>query len=212
VYYHVFNADCLDTMARMPAQSVDFVLTDPPYSVSYKDRLGRSIANDDSQDWITPAIVNLERVMKPNTLAVMFYGWPQVEAIGKAAQRAGLRAVGSFCLSKRYSSGAFYTSRHHESAILFAKGKPPRPANPPRSVLPFPYTGNGYHPTQKPVEPLREMVRAYCPVGGVVFDPFAGSGSSLVAALLETRLALGCELNPEYAETAQKRCAELFEE
>ena len=44
------------------------------------------------------------------------------------------------------------------------------------------YTGNTYHPTQKPVFNLKLLIDTYCREGGLVLDPFAGSGSTLVAA------------------------------
>jgi site-specific DNA-methyltransferase (adenine-specific) len=48
------QGDCIEVMQQMPARSVDFILTDPPYLVRYKDRSGRSIANDDNADWLEP--------------------------------------------------------------------------------------------------------------------------------------------------------------
>ena len=44
------RGDCIEVMRRMPSRSVDFILTDPPYLVRYKDRTGRTIANDDNAD------------------------------------------------------------------------------------------------------------------------------------------------------------------
>src|ERR1039458_10493237 len=48
----VIGGDCIDIMAHMPAHSVDFVLTDPPYLVNYRDRSGRSVINDDNDAWV----------------------------------------------------------------------------------------------------------------------------------------------------------------
>ncbi|MBN9252038.1 MAG: tyrosine--tRNA ligase, partial [Mesorhizobium sp.] len=46
------QGDCIEVMRQMPSRSVDFILTDPPYLVRYKDRSGRYIANDDNADWL----------------------------------------------------------------------------------------------------------------------------------------------------------------
>jgi site-specific DNA-methyltransferase (adenine-specific) len=63
------------------------------------------------------------------------------------------------------------------------------------------------HPTVKPVELMRWLTRLVCPPGGVVLDPFAGSGSTGVAALIEQRRFLGVERDPGYARIARARLA-----
>ncbi|PHK05056.1 DNA methyltransferase, partial [Nostoc linckia z13] len=71
-------------MRGMAAESVDFVLTDPPYLVNYKDRTGRTLENDSSAEWVYPAFSNVARVMKKNTLCFSFYGWNRVHIFMRA--------------------------------------------------------------------------------------------------------------------------------
>jgi DNA modification methylase len=61
------------------------------------------------------------------------------------------------------------------------------------------------HPTVKPVDLMRWLVRLVTPKGGTVLDPFMGSGSTLIAADAEQFNAIGCELSPEYAAIAERR-------
>lgn len=71
------------------------------------------------------------------------------------------------------------------------------------------------HPTVKPVALMRWLCRLVTPVGGTVLDPFAGSGSTLIAADAEQFDAIGCELSPDYAAIAERRvrdAAGLFAE
>lgn len=69
---------------------------------------------------------------------------------------------------------------------------------------------NGYavHPTQKPLGILRPLIEYSCPPGGVVLDPFAGSGSTLLAARDLGRRAIGIEAREDYCEAAVKRLAQ----
>ncbi|WP_246876513.1 hypothetical protein, partial [Pantoea ananatis] len=66
------RGDSVQIMAGFPDASIDFILTDPPYLVGFKDRSGRSIANDVNDEWVLPASRHMFRVLKNNSLAVSF--------------------------------------------------------------------------------------------------------------------------------------------
>jgi DNA modification methylase len=208
----IFNGDCIDIMRSLPSASVDFILTDPPYLVNYRDRAGRSVANDDNDAWLKPAFRQMHRVLRPDRLCVSFYGWHKVDIFMAAWREAGFRVVGHIVFRKRYSSKARFLSYEHESAYLLAKGNPPLPAAPVPDVLDFPYSGNRYHPTQKPVQPLKTLIGAFTKPGGIVLDPFCGSGSTLVAAQELDRRFIGIELNEDHHRTASRRLSGLTEE
>ncbi len=67
------------------------------------------------------------------------------------------------------------------------------------------------HPTQKPLEIIERMVKASCPENGVVLDPFAGSGTTAAACLLNNRHFITYEMNEEYYQLIQKRIKRLGE-
>lgn len=67
----------------------------------------------------------------------------------------------------------------------------------------------GIHPTEKPIGILTPLIEYACPPGGLVIDPFAGSGSTLDAARQSARRAIGIEANEAYAEKAARRLAQL---
>jgi len=119
--------DCIDVMGKIPTGAIDFILTDPPYLVGFKDRGGREIANDKSDEWLVPASKEMYRVLKPNSLAVSFYGWNRVDKFVNAWKTAGFRIVGHLVFTKPYSSKATFVGYRHECAYLLAKGKPPLP-------------------------------------------------------------------------------------
>ncbi|MEU9777463.1 site-specific DNA-methyltransferase [Streptomyces sp. NPDC047968] len=74
-----------------------------------------------------------------------------------------------------------------------------------RSVLDAKSVRGGWHPTEKPIGVLDPLIRYACPEGGLVVDPFAGSGSTLDAARLAGRRAIGIEANEEHCERAARR-------
>lgn len=201
----VVNGDCLAVLPKLPSRSVDFVLTDPPYLANYRDRSGRSVANDVSDAWLKPAFTEIYRVLKLDRFCVCFYGWPKVDRFFAAWRAAGFHPVGHLVWTKRYSSRRRFVGYQHEQAYLLAKGYPEQPQEPLGDVLRWQYTENRLHPTQKPVSGLLPLVDAFSRPGELVLDPFCGSGSSLVAAKQLGRRYLGIELDAGYCATARGR-------
>jgi adenine-specific DNA-methyltransferase len=201
----VIRGDCLQVLRHLPADSIDLVLTDPPYAVRYHDRAGRSLANDDNTRWIFPAFAELYRVLKPNSYCVSFYGWSKIDRFFAAWREVGFYPVGHFVWVKRYASSARHTRMRHEQAYLLAKGNPPLPASPPSDVIDWTYTGNRLHPTQKPVGGLIPLIQSLTKPGAIVLDPFAGSGSTGVAAKQCGRRFVLIEKDAAYHRAAEER-------
>lgn len=180
----VVHGDCITQMQRLPAGSVDFILTDSPYLVRYRyrDRSGRQVANDDYSHWLQPAFDEMARVLKPSAFMVCFYGWNKVDTFFAAWRGAGFRIIGHMVFCKSYASSRRFLRHTHEQAYLLARGNPPMPAKPMIDVLPWEYIHNTLHPSQKPLQPLEMLVDTFSTPGDLVLDPFCGSGSSLVAA------------------------------
>lgn len=201
----IHQGDCIAVMKQMPANSVDFVLTDPPYLVNYRDRTGRSIQNDVDDNWLKPAMSEAYRVLKQDRVAVMFYGWTKIDKFFEAWLSAGFQPVGHIVFRKSYSSKSRFLRYQHEQAFLLAKGRPPLPKQPLGDVMDMPYSGNKLHPTQKPVQALAELIRSFTLPGETVLDPFAGSGSTCAAALLTGRKYIGVEMDSAYFQLAIER-------
>lgn len=202
----VLHGDCVTVLQGFPAGSIDLVLTDPPYGCNYRDRAGRQVANDNRTDWLEPAFTQIARVMRPDSLCVSFYGWHVVDQFMAAWRAAGLRPVAHLVFPKRYASRVTVFEARHEQAYVLAKGNPRVPC-PIADVLPWAYTGNRLHPTQKPMEALSPIIAALSRPGDIVLDPFAGSGSTLVAARRLGRGYIGIELDAGHVATARNRLA-----
>lgn len=204
----ILHADCVKALPMLPSASVSFILTDPPYLVSYKPRDGRTVAGDDNDRWLKPAFAEMYRVLRPDSFCVSFYGWAQVHRFIEAYRNAGFRIVGHLMFPKRYASSTRFVQCQHESAHLLAKGDPKTPENPISDVIEWQYTGNRYHPTQKPLAALMPLVESFSRCGDTILDPFAGSGSSLLAAKTLGRNYIGIELDARYHAAAMKRLKE----
>jgi site-specific DNA-methyltransferase (adenine-specific) len=201
----ILLGDCCVIMQSFPADSVDFVLTDPPYLINYQSRDGRNIAGDVNDGWLSPAFAEAYRVLKWGGFCISFYGWSKADRYLAAWREAGFRPVGHLVLIKSYTSGSAFLQYQHEQAYLLAKGRVEYPLSPISDVLHWKYTGNRLHPTQKPIRALIRLIRAFSQPGAVVLDPFCGSGSVLLAARILGRRYIGIELRQDYCVAAQRR-------
>jgi site-specific DNA-methyltransferase (adenine-specific) len=134
---NIILADCINSMSKLDAASVDFVLTDPPYIVDYRSRDGRTVANDDNGRWLRPSFAQIYRVLKPASFCVSFYAWNRVQLFMSAWRDAGFRAIGHIVFRKRYASGARFLRYEHEAAYLLAKGNVTPPAQPIPDAIDF---------------------------------------------------------------------------
>src|SRR5579862_7911839 len=105
----------------------------------------------------------------------------------------------------RGASSSRFVRVTHESAYILAKGRPQKPARLLDDVQPWEYTGNVAHPTEKAISVIKPLVETFSPPGGIVLDPFSGSGSTAVAAALAGRLYVGIELEEKYCQLARRR-------
>ena len=146
------------------------------------------------------------RILKCDSFCVCFYGWSHIDKFAVAFREAGFRFTGHLAFPKRYTSGTRFLRYQHECAYLLAKGEPRPPRHPIGDVIEWTdYTGNRLHPSQKPVTLLLPLIDTFSVHGGLVLDPFAGSGSTLVAAKMLGRSWLGIELDATYHAIANER-------
>lgn len=195
----LYHGDCLEVTDWLEA---DVLVTDPPYGMAHVsgwDNPNRAIANDATTD-VRDGVLALWG-SKP---AAVFGTW-------KMPRPVSTRHLVIWDKSDGTGSGmgdldAAFGNSHEEIYILGSWPRGTRTRHP--SVI---RTGSGLrslsgklgHPTPKP-EGLMGLVIAAAPPGTIA-DPFAGSGSTLVAAKLQGRSAIGVELEERYCEIAARR-------
>ena len=207
----IHHGDCRAVLPAFAAESFDFVLTDPPYLVNHRGRWGAPrdpIAGDDRDDWLHPTFAELWRLLKPDTFCVSFYGWPHCDRFVGTWKALGFRLVSHLAFVKNVWGLGRFTRGKHETAFLLAKGRPPRPAKGIADVIEWQRESDAFHPNQKPVRALYPLLGAFAPPGGIVLDPFMGSGSTFRAAKDMGLRAVGIEVEAGYCRRAVARLAQ----
>jgi site-specific DNA-methyltransferase (adenine-specific) len=231
----LYGGDALAVLASLPSASVDAVITDPPYSsggLLRGDRAGVATTTKytysttrvryeeggfdftgDNRDqrgygyWCTLWLGECLRVTRPGGACLLFADWRQLPITTDALQAGGWvwRGIvpwvkpaarpmaGRFTGQCEYvawgSSGPMTTDLTAPCLPGFYQAMPVRDRE---------------HLTQKPLSVMRDLVKI-APKGGVVLDPFMGSGTTGVAAMNEGRNFIGAELAPHYQQVARER-------
>lgn len=208
----IIHGDCLEVMRGMAPGSVSAIVTDPPYGTGKMGggygRRHVHIANDADLSVLTAAIPQMLRVCTDDAFVAVFCGAKKRPDVDALLRENGLALVGEMVWDKG-APGLGYTIRYaHETAVIYRKGEPQRPPVPLLSVVRQPIVRGALHPHQKPVGVMRRLVEWVTPAGGVILDPFCGSGSTAVAATETGRGFIGVELDAGHADTARRRIAE----
>jgi len=194
----------------LPNECIDLVITDPPYLVDYRPRDRRRCNGDDNDYWLRPVFTQLYRVLKPDSFCATFYGWPHIDRFMTVWKSVGFRPVSHLVWAKEHCSRVGYTRSFHEVGFLLAKGKPPKPKLPPDDILPWEYTKNRNHTNEKPVLALIPLIEAFSKPGNFILDPFAGSGTTGVAAKAAGRRFILIEKVWHYCRVAERRLNETL--
>ncbi len=221
----IHHGDCLDVMRSMPDGSVDAVVTDPPYaSVSEsaslvrmeafgKTAARRTRAPSDTQffeAWIREHLNEWARVLKPTGAVWLTLDWRGAMALDTAAARLGLKApaVGVW---DRGGLGMGSILRHvYECFVVLPMEGFERRLTDEPDVWRFDWSpGNREtgHSAEKPVGLYRRALRLVAHAGALILDPFAGSGTTGVAAIQEGCRFVGIEREAQYVEIAKARIA-----
>lgn len=221
----VIQGDCLQVLRSLADSSIDAVVTDPPYSSGTRREASKGLrksmnrAGEDAEWFATDCLttngfmwlmrecaVEWQRVLKPGGHILCFIDWRMMPALAGAIESADLRHVGLLVWDKTYFGMGSYFRNQHELILHFTKGKslPPQRRDVGNVLRCKPIRG-GDHPTEKPVELMRELISVVCAPGGVVLDPFTGSGATGEAAVASGRGFIGIERDAGYAELARSR-------
>jgi len=202
VYYDeggivLLHGDCLEMLPHFEPDSIDLVLTDPPYGMSFQSnrRLEKhdKIHNDDS---LPIELINMA-IDKASKAAFMFCRWDNIADMPKP------KSVIAW-VKNNWSMGDLKHEygRQWEACLFYAKDGHEFTSR-PVDVIHCPRTGNNLHPTEKPTELIKELLKHN--KGNLILDPFLGSGTTAVAAKQLGRKCIGIELEQKYLDIAVDR-------
>jgi site-specific DNA-methyltransferase (adenine-specific) len=221
VSFELSTRDAVDWLRDLSAESVDLVITDPAYeslekhrAVGTTTRLKHSKAS--SNDWfkIFPnerfgeLFAEVYRVLKPDTHFYLLCDAETMFVAKPEAEKAGFKFWKPLVWDKRTIGMGYHYRARYELILFFEKGKRRLSDLGIADIIEVPRIRGGY-PAEKPVEIAEVLIRQSSDPGGVVADPFMGSGSVGIAAMKLGRRFLGNDLNPEAVQIAARRLREL---
>lgn len=223
----LMQGDCLELMKDIPDGSVDLVLTDPPYKMNHSTGGSKSIGMDSRwqgnikagntvmgfqfsikfADWL-PSVY---RVLKPSGHCYIFCNDKNMKEILNEATKVGFRESNILVWVKNNACPNRYYMKNCEFITFLYKGaaKPINEMGCKCAVEIKNINGKDKrHPTEKPVDLLKQYVINSTTPNQVVLDPFMGSGSTGVACVNTKRRFIGIELDAGYFKIAEKRIAD----
>ena len=229
------RGDALAVLRDLPDASVDAVVTDPPYSsggmvrgdragvetrTKYSGYMGKlsdqADFTGDNRDqrgygyWSALWLGECLRVVRTGGVALLFTDWRQLPTTTDALQAGGFvwrGIVPWYKPAARPTSGRFTANCEY---VVWGSAGPMPTDDLAAPCFPGFYQANTprerEHLTQKPLDVMRKLVQI-APRGGVVLDPFMGSGTTGIAAVLEGRSFVGVEISEHYYRVAERRIA-----
>lgn len=227
------NCDCLELLKSLPDYSVDLMLTDPPYATTQNDWDKPINLAEMWLEWervVKPNGAFVFTAQHPFVcdLIMVRRGFFRYEWIWEKTQGTGHLNSNRMPLKIHENILVFYrqlptynpqkvkserrtVKRNGEKAKTTNYGdfveisKSDYDSYMPVDIIKFDRDNEQTHPTQKPVDLFRYLIKTYSNEGETVFDGYAGSGTTAIACIKEKRNFIGSELNKEYYDKAMER-------
>lgn len=203
----IINADCLDILKQLPNESIDLILTDPPYGIGsrFKSKFGLQVEKKqwDKFEWNNqiPNKEIFDEIMRVSKNQIIFGGNYYTEYLKPTNAWIIWDKIGTYNLKNPFSdcemawtSFSFAVKKYTFVNMGFIAGKDEK--------------GKRIHPTQKPLQLFQAILRDFTKPGDIVCDPFSGSGTTAVAAY---KLGLEFICVEKEADYWKKSCQRLKE-
>lgn len=219
----VHHGDNMFTLAKMPDETVDLILTDPPYNINYRSHRRvkqpkfKHLENDNNGDWIPKFAREAYRVLKNNRHLYCFCRHDTYPEFVQAFTDAGFKLKRTLIWIKNNHGSGDLTGDYapQDEWIIYAhKGRRKLNGKREPNILYYNKLASKKltHSTEKPVELLKHLIAKSTDRGELVLDPFSGSGSTMHAAIETDRAYCVMELSEEYYYTTEERKRRIKQE
>jgi DNA modification methylase len=228
----IYNEDCLIGIKKIPDNFIDLVIIDPPYqinnhNVKYDSDLARSINNYNNELYDTKLtngydykiLDELIRVLKKINIYIFCNG-EQIPFYIKYFV-IDRKCKMDIIIWNKTNALPLFNNKYlsdKEYCLYFRKGGYCSPKNYEDAKTVFYYPINikdkkkWKHPTIKPEELIRKLIRNSSKEGDIVLDSFMGSGTTAISCIKENRNFIGYEINKKFYKICLKRIKEVKEE
>ena len=218
------QGDCIEVLKSIPNNSVDLLITDPPYKTTSRGNAGNSGGmlqkeinkkgqvfnfNDIDCEKYAPEFY---RVLKDGSHCYIMTNHINLIHILNTFTANGFHFIKSLIWDKGNKIMGQYYMSQFEYILFFRKGKGIKINNCGTSdILSVPNKklkdskGKNLHDTEKPVELMKILIENSSKEQDIVLDPFMGIGSTGVASVINNRQFIGIELDKTYYDIAEKR-------
>lgn len=217
--YDLIHGDCLAEMQMLMASgSVDLIVTDPPFGMGLTPQRTngkfnkRKILNDENLLWVPEFFTLAYDVLTETGAAFIFCNHFCVAEFIIGAKSAGFTTKNMLIWDKLHFGMGNNWRPQHEIILLFTKGPFKTKSKNLRSIIKAPrvHHSKTVHPTQKPVELLKQLISEPDYPVNTVFDPFMGSGATGVACAELSKNFVGIELDAEFFSAARDRVQNAY--
>ena len=217
----------LEFLSEISDNSVDLILTDPPYEISRptgfiksqgKKTIERFKMSYEFGEWderstnLAPFVTEFYRVLRASGTMIMFYDLWKLTNLAEIMQNAKFKQLRMIEWVKTnpvpINSQLNYLTNCREIALTGVKvSKPTFHSKYDKGIYEFPiyHAKDRFHPTQKSLPLFEVLIKKHSNEGDLVLDCFAGSATTAVAAQNTNRSFVGCELDEEYYNKATQR-------
>lgn len=221
----IYCDDCLNLMPQIADESIDLIVTDPPYKVTQKGchgtmsgywasqqtNMGKIFDHNDID--IEEYLPEFYRILKADSHCYIMCNNINLPHFFEVIGKSGFHFVKLLVWDKQSKICGRYYMGQVEHIFMLRKGKDKPINNCSQSdLLSFSNfnrekdrQGNNLHDSMKPVPLMQCLIENSTQEGELVFDPFIGSGTTALAAIRSKRDYIGCEIDPKYYKVALER-------
>lgn len=225
----IYNEDCITGMKKIDDESIDLLVTDPPYKVTSRGNAGNSGGmlqkklsmqgnifeyNDTKPQEYIPEFY---RILKDGSHCYIMTNHVNLQSILNIATECGFKFIKSLIWNKGNKIMGQYYMSQFEYILFFRKGKGKKINNcGTADILNIPnrkskdINGNNLHDTEKPIELMQILIENSSQENEIVLDPFVGIGSTVIACIKTNRNYIGFEIDKKYYDIANRRIKEYL--